>query len=395
MRQSVVFAAVLAMVAAAASGSLQYAAGAASQPRWVVQASPTASDLNDVSCSTPTQCFAVGAHATVIKTINGGRTWRAIGGRRTGMDSSTTFVSVRCPAPGVCLLLADPNVVIRTTDGGRSWQAHVIALRQGLARLRKLACPTARVCFATASPVGPSALPFTGSPIGRGVGGYFQAPAAIYKTENGGSSWRRLSVPASVPCPGDCTGSDLQGKRFHLVRVPYDLQWISCGDAMHCRAGGDSFIGSHQGYAGSVLRTDDGGRRWSLVDAGIDPNIATCPTLSVCTGIFYQPQTPNDSVELMRSTHAGAAWTGTTIGSFDWASNITTGSVLTAIACTGPTFCELAGPHGTLAMAIGTRLFKQRSPTAADLTAVACPRMGACYAVGAGGTVVARRSMRR
>ena len=139
-------------------------------------------------------------------------------------------------------------------------------------------------------------------------------------------------------------------------------------------------MGSHEGFSSAVIRTDDGGRTWTLVHSNFDANIGTCPTTSICTGVFYQPDSPNHDIYLMRSTDGGLSWSSKSIS-----------PVLTSIACNGPTFCELAGPRGALAMAIGSQLFVQRSPTRRDLAAVACPRIGACYAVGAGGTVLARR----
>jgi hypothetical protein len=52
---------------------------------------------------------------------------------------------------------------------------------------------------------------------------------------------------------------------------------------------------------------------------------------------------------------------------------------------------ELAGPHGELAMAVEMSLSVQASPISRDLKAVACPRVSACNAVGASGTILARR----
>ena len=202
--------------------------------------------------------------------------------------------------------------------------------------------------------------------------------SAIFKTSDGNRTWQQLGIPLSVPCPGSCPSQQSPGVSYEVVG--YELQWISCQSARSCRAGGDTFIGSHQGFASAVIRTDNGGRTWTLVHSGIDVTIGTCPNPSICTGVFYQPDSPNHDIYLMRSTDGGLSWSWKLIF-----------IVLTSIACVGPTFCALAGPHGAVATAGALQRSVQRSPTHRDLAAVACPGVSACYAVGKGGTVLARK----
>jgi hypothetical protein len=301
--------------------------------------------------------MAVGSRRTIITTADGGITWKPARIPYWAAHPAPSFTSVRCPVSGVCSVLAPPNVIFRTTDGGQTWTFSYITLPPQLSELGRLACPTRPVCYVTASPAGTTFTWFTHS-------------AAIFKTANGGESWNKQSIPSRVHCPGDC-GNPLVG---------YDLQWISCQSAQSCRAGGDTFIGSHEGYASGTIRTGNGGAMWSLANNNVAPNIGTCPTTSICVGIYYEPTTPTYGPDLYRSENAGSTWSVETMP-----------VVLTAIACSGPSFCALAGPHGKLAVLTGSRITSQPSPTTRDLSSIACPRTNACYAVGSGGVIVARK----
>jgi len=333
----------------------------AAPPKWRLQASSVTTTLNDISCGSPRYCLAVGNNATAVKTVDGGLTWTAVTIPYGVAHPSVSYVSVRCPAPGVCSILAAPNVILRTGDGGLVWRRHAISLPATISGLGRLACPTRLICFVTASPAG---NPFT----------WFNHSGAMYKTSDGNKTWQQLPIPPTITCPGDCNARP----------VGYQLGWVSCQDAKHCRAGGNVFIGSHEGYAATTIRTGNGGATWQIANNGQGPPIGTCPTVSVCTGIYYEPYTPNVGPQLMRSVDAGSTWTyWPTVNPFK--------PLLTSIACTGSSFCELAGPKGKLAMAIDTKLFVQKTPTSQDLNAVACPRTNACYAVGANGTIVSRQ----
>jgi photosystem II stability/assembly factor-like uncharacterized protein len=327
-------------------------------PRWVLQTSPTTSNLLDISCQSVYECMAVGTNATVIRTANGGRSWRVLHTGYGTAHPTLPFASVRCPVPDVCSLIAGKNVILHTTNGGRSWLSYTFTLPATLSQLGHLACPTRRICFATASPSG---NPFS----------WFTHSAAIYRTTDGNVTWYQVTIPMWTLCPGDCGTS----------KVGYDLQWISCQNDRSCYAGGITFIGSHEGYASTVLRTTNSGTTWAQVSQTYAVNVGTCPTTLICTGIYYEPQTPNYGPTLERTTNGGQTWKTKDIS-----------PVMTAIACSGSTFCALAGPHGKLATTSGMTLKTEASPTSRNLNAVACPRAGICYAVGAKGTIVSRKS---
>lgn len=348
------WAARIVLLAGLLSVAMPASAGGAPAGRWGIQSSHTSANLLDISCPSPRQCMVVGASATVITTMDGGRTWK----RARTAYGTAVFTAVRCPAPGVCSVLDPPNTILRTTNNGRTWKEITIPLTSKLSGLWKLACPTRPVCFVTASP--------SGNPFG-----WYTHSAAIFKTSSGGNFWQRERIPPRVTCPGSCGPKSVIG---------YDLQWISCQSAQSCRAGGATFIGSHEGWASGVLRTDNGGTSWGLANSNSPPNVGTCPTTSVCAGMYYQPGTPNIGPDFERSTNSGATWVIRPMS-----------TVLASIACTGQSICFLAGPHGKLATAVAMQITAQPSPTTSDLSAIACPARTTCYAVGAGGTILAMK----
>ena len=66
--------------------------------------------------------------------------------------------------------------------------------------------------------------------------------------------------------------------------------------------------------------------------------------------------------------------------------------MLNDIACPAALTCYLAGTRGSIArITNGTTLAAQHSPTARDLFGISCASPCACYAVGDGGTILARR----
>jgi photosystem II stability/assembly factor-like uncharacterized protein len=317
---------------------------------WVLRHSGTAHDLNAISCPAAAVCYAVGAQGTIRRTQNGGKIWTRV--RNPFEGTSRDLISVRCPNRTTCSAVAPPNTVLHTTNGGHTWQKEVIPLPSTLSGLGPIACPVRPECYVLADP----AHLFVDSP-------------AIFATKNGGATWTSQSIPASVPCVGDCT------------TMPYQLEWISCQSATSCLAGGMDFIDSHQGYASAVLATSNGGTTWSLRNFDGAPVVGTCPSSTTCDGVYWQPFTPDTGPYLMRTTNGGTSWNFKNVF-----------QTYSAVACANITFCELAGVHGAVAAATGTTVTIQLGPTVRNLNGVACPRVTACYAVGNHGVILARRS---
>ena len=208
-------------------------------------------------------CSQVGSAAdggSIVKTGNAGRTWRVQKRIAGGAYSGGAFLQVSCPTSRHCYVRGFTygggtsfNGIWATADGGRHW-----ARRRLPSGVVSIDFPTARTGWAVAS------------------GG------AIYKTGNGGKAWRR------VQCG---THEDLNSISFCNRRVGYavgyetvlrttnggvtwgaagrtgwwnyeDLSTVQCVDASHAYV-------FEQEY-GRLYRTRDGGDNWVDVSIFLD-----------------------------------------------------------------------------------------------------------------------------
>src|SRR5437660_433013 len=86
------------------------------------QPSGTPNTLDGVACPRPSTCVAVGVGGTILRTTNGGTTWR----RQPSATTSYLF-GVACPRPSTCVavgasIIALRATIVRSTDGGSTWR---------------------------------------------------------------------------------------------------------------------------------------------------------------------------------------------------------------------------------------------------------------------------------
>ena len=91
-------------------------AAASSQP------SGTLSDLHG-ACPSPSTCVAVGVRGTILRSTDGGRTWRSQPNPSSGISGTVPLggVAVACPSPSTCVVVGE-DTILRSTDGGRTWR---------------------------------------------------------------------------------------------------------------------------------------------------------------------------------------------------------------------------------------------------------------------------------
>ena len=284
--------------------------------------------LRDIACSGAT-CYAAGDFGTVIRSQDGGSTWRGIvtgltvdlkrvglaGGSpskvliasecalRRSDDSGDHFVllpfsvgDVGCPTPVVgfsfptdqvgYVLLSNRQLLV-TTDAGQSWSRGTSVPQIS----SDLMCTSATTCFAA------------------GVGG-------IVRTSDGGVSWTVVATtnvqmlrlaeadPNTLYAGGkfgylskSTDGGETWLTHYLLGSQTGDLIDISCGDALHC------LMATHNGTLdGPVVWTADGGATASAVTPSTDPTYAVGvagPLRALALGAFGNAEVSNDG---------GATW---------------------------------------------------------------------------------------
>jgi photosystem II stability/assembly factor-like uncharacterized protein len=81
------------------------------------QISGTIYYLHGVACPSPSTCVAVGVKGTIVRSTDGGRTWRS-----QPSGTTTVLFGVACPSPSTCVAVGG-DTILRSTDGGRTWRS--------------------------------------------------------------------------------------------------------------------------------------------------------------------------------------------------------------------------------------------------------------------------------
>ena len=258
-------------------------AGLAAQ--WQPLASPTDAELRGLSVVSPSVVWASGQRGTVVRTIDGGRTWSrdTIPGA-SGLD--LRGIAATSPMIAHAISIGDSSRIYRTTDGGRTWSLRWSATRAGTF-LDAIRFWDARHGIAMSDPV-----------AGRFL---------VLVTADGGDSWTEVTadrIPTALEGEGGfaASGSCLtvfgsshawfasggakvarvyrtvdRGRTWTVHDTPLRAATSSAGifsiafrDALHgVIAGGDYQQPMLRGR--NLARTSDGGRTWALVDSAVSP----------------------------------------------------------------------------------------------------------------------------
>ena len=197
-------------------------------PQWTPQASGTTARLRGVSAVSDRVAWASGADSTVLRTEDGGSTWKKL----TVTSDKLDFRDIDAIDGRTAYVLAigngEASRIYKTTDAGLTWTLQF-----------KNTEPQAFY----------DAMSFWDANHGIVIGDSIASKFYILITDNGGRNWNRVpaeSLPPAMPNEGAFAAS---GTNIALWGNSH--AWIATGGASQSR----------------VLRTADRGRTWKIADA--------------------------------------------------------------------------------------------------------------------------------
>ena len=334
---------------------------------WAVQATPNVPDPNNgsvllgVSCTSATACSAVGENGLAAHWDGSG--W-SLDANPQGIADRTWLEAVSCSSPNACSAVGGPGHTQPTTAerwDGTTWSAQTVPTASGAidSKLTAVSCPAKSACTA--------------------VGEYSKGVGAPLAERWDGASW----TVQPVPDPGSLT-----------------LTGVSCANGKACMAAGyldgdSSNNGDPSKRTGSTVSWN--GTSWTV-------RSVPKPVGATATSLFgVSCASPSSCVAVGESIGVtgkaktfAARWNGTS-----WTAQSTPvppgsdESSLYGVSCSSPNACTAVG---ALTTATGASLtLAERwdgsgwtvQPTlnppgvlSSALTAVSCPASGACTAVG-------------
>lgn len=197
--------------------------------QWVPLASPTTVELRGLSIVSPNVVWASGQRGTVVRTTDGGRSWRVdtIPGAG-GLDLRAIHATSSRVAHAISI--GDSSRIYRTTDGGHTWTLRWSATRKGTFL---------------------DAIRFWDSRHGIAMSDPVDGRFLILTTSDGGDSWGEVPadrIPAALDGEGGFAAS---GSCLTVVGGTH--VWFASGGASVAR----------------VYRSSDRGRTWSVHDTPI------------------------------------------------------------------------------------------------------------------------------
>jgi photosystem II stability/assembly factor-like uncharacterized protein len=241
--------------------------------RWTQQKLPSGvGQLSYVSCVSISRCWATGydrqipSGPAIVATTDGGTTWV----RQHPPSGAGNIGQISCVSASRCWVVGTGGAVIATTNGGATWFVE-------------------HVPGGTGSP-GVSDVSFVNGAVGKAVGSIFggcggnTCAGVIWRTTNGGQTWKIERKGHGYP-PG--------------------LQTISCVDARHCWAAGNTTNSE------AVWATSDGStwgpEQTPLIQGAFLLDI-TC-TATKPARCWAGGGTHDSKAVLLRTVNGGATWT--------------------------------------------------------------------------------------
>lgn len=200
-------------------------------PTWNTQTSGVRSRLRGVSAVNERVAWASGADSTVLRTSDGGATWRKLFVTVDQLDFRDLDAIDEQTAYVLAIGNGTASRIYKTSDAGRTWALQF-----------KNDDPKAFL----------DAMSFWDADHGIAFGDSISGKFHVLITENGGREWKRVpesALPAALENEGAFAASGTNIAVYGKTHA-----WIATGAAIKSR----------------VLRTSDRGRTWQISDSPID-----------------------------------------------------------------------------------------------------------------------------
>ena len=263
------------------SSSLVLLAAITAGAQWTKVDVPTTASLRGLSVINQNVIWASGTGGTVIKTIDGGKTWSVIvvpGAEKLdfrgihAFDDKTALIMSSGPAE------QGQARIYRTTDRGKNWQQVFEDKRAGIF-FDAIAFWDRRHGIVLSDP----------------IDGHF----ALFRTDDAGATWKQIpppAIPLSLPSEGAFAASN-----SCLTVAGERNVWFATGGAKVAR----------------VFRSGDRGKTWSVVETPMHPPNASSGIFSlafwnakegIAVGGDYVHPESSDLPNVMFTRDGGRSW---------------------------------------------------------------------------------------
>ena len=270
---------------------------------WSVRRVRTIGRWTEVQALGTRRAWLGGAYGTVLRTVNGGATWKRL---HTGLGELEA-IQFASSNDGWA---AGGGEIVHTTDGGAHWTSQ-LSTGNG-AEITGLSFADSRHGWATTFGFLPALSP------------------AVYHTTDGGAHWTQQTAAPSARwlwafalTPSDAVIGGLGGRldrtsdggttwqpdtraAAYFFGNLYALQFI------------DASTGWTAGSAGEILKTTDGGLDWAPQDSGTSQDLHDMKFIDADNGWAV-----GDQGTIVHTTDGGATWTPQTSGVSDSLTGVT------------------------------------------------------------------------
>jgi photosystem II stability/assembly factor-like uncharacterized protein len=254
---------------------------ASASAQWTRLNVPTTASFRGLSVVSEKAVWASGTEGTVIRTVDGGKTWSVL---KVAGAEQLDFRGIKAfDAENAIIMSSGPAEkgqarIYRTSDGGKTWQQSFEEKRAG-------------IFF--------DALAFWDRQHGIVLSDPVEGKFALFFTEDGGASWKQLdpaALPAALPSEGAFAASN-----SCLVVEGRSNVWFATGGASVAR----------------VFRSHDRGKTWQVSETPMHPKNASSGIFSlafqdgkngIAVGGDYQHPDGSDLPNVMLTNDGGKSW---------------------------------------------------------------------------------------